>query len=302
MTERVNWLILFGFAVSAGLLWMVAQKIEWAVFWDALQRVDLLMVIGSAILVSVGIMARAARWNVTAGAPLARYYDFWRATQLGYLGNMIYPARAGEVIRMAAVRSFAGISTGEAVASAIADRISDGLLLGLMLAGMLIGSGWHSINAAMALTVAGTFGMAALALYCFVRWGDRWAGKRLAPILVGFAPLRDRQRLGWIMFLGIVAFSFDFLALFVLLRAFGWAVPFLAAVTLEIFLAAGSSIPSTPGYVGVYQVACVLALGFYGVDDSQAVAFSVVWQIVLLIIFILQGGWVALHYGIGRYR
>ena len=62
-----------------------------------------------------------------------------------------------------------------------------------------------------------------------------------------------------------------------------------------------SAIPSTPGYVGVYQVACVLALGLYGVDDSQAVAF-VVWQIVLLMIFIFQGGWVALHSRIARFR
>ena len=298
-------MILFGFAISAGLLVAVAREIEWDTFWATLQRVDLLWAVASAVLVSCGIMVRAARWNVTAGQPFSRYFAFWRATHLGYLGNTIYPARAGEVIRMAAIKSFAGLPAGQAVASAIADRIADGLLLGLMLTGLVFWSGWQSagtVSTVMTAAVAGTFGLAALALYCFMRWGGRWAGKRLAPILEGFAPLRESHRLGWILLLGVVAFSFDFLALFVLLRAFGWSLPFMAAVTLDIFLAAGSSIPSTPGYVGVYQVACVLALGLYGVADSQAVAFSVVWQIVLLTIFILQGGWVAVHYGIARFR
>jgi len=37
-----------------------------------------------------------------------------------------------------------------------------------------------------------------------------------------------------------------------------------------VFLGIGTSLPSAPGYAGVYQVACIFALALFGVGESQA--------------------------------
>ena len=49
-----------------------------------------------------------------------------------------------------------------------------------------------------------------------------------------------------------------------------------------VFLALGTSLPSAPGYAGVYQIACVLALALFGIGESPAVAYSIILQICVL--------------------
>ncbi|RIK31062.1 MAG: hypothetical protein DCC55_36795 [Chloroflexi bacterium] len=75
--------------------------------------------------------------------------------------------------------------------------------------------------------------------------------------------------------------------MWLVILAFGWTLPFWAAVTVGVFVAAGTSLPSAPGYVGVYQAACMLALGIYGIDGASAVAYAAVLQLLNLVVIAL---------------
>ena len=57
-----------------------------------------------------------------------------------------------------------------------------------------------------------------------------------------------------------------------------------------VFLNAGMLLPAAPGYIGIYQIACIFALGLYGVGEAEAVAFSVVMQLVVLSVLLVSGG------------
>jgi hypothetical protein len=93
------------------------------------------------------------------------------------------------------------------------------------------------------------------------------------------------------------AFFLDYCALWLMLRAFEWSLPVQAAMTVGVFLAIGSLLPAAPGYVGIYQVACVLALKWYGISESAALAYSVVAQGATLLAIFALGALVALRYG-----
>ena len=54
------------------------------------------------------------------------------ATVVGYVGNALYPGRAGEVLRIAALHHAIRVPPGEALASAFMDRMADVVLLTLM--------------------------------------------------------------------------------------------------------------------------------------------------------------------------
>jgi hypothetical protein len=69
-------------------------------------------------------------------------------------------------------------------------------------------------------------------------------------------------------------------------------------MTVGVLLAIGSMLPAAPGYIGFYQVACVLALAPYGVGESSALAYSVVAQGATLLVIGVLGAVVAMRYGL----
>jgi uncharacterized membrane protein YbhN (UPF0104 family) len=70
----------------------------------------------------------------------------------------------------------------------------------------------------------------------------------------------------------------DYLSVFFLLTAFGWWLPPLAPVVVWAIVSLGAALPSAPAGIGVHQLACVLALGIFGIPAADAVAFSLTFQ------------------------
>jgi uncharacterized membrane protein YbhN (UPF0104 family) len=95
----------------------------------------------------------------------------------------------------------------------------------------------------------------------------------------------------------MLATSVDYLAIWFGIRAMGWSLPPAAAVVVGILIAMGTMIPAAPGYLGIYQVACVLGLKLYGVSEAAALAFSIVLQVTVLSVIAVQGLATLAHYG-----
>jgi uncharacterized protein (TIRG00374 family) len=304
---RNCWLVLVGLLVSAVLAWVVVERLDWPVFWAALDRV---MVAPLALAIAGllgGIISRAIRWMLIVVDRPGHVADFLRATCLGYLGNTILPLRAGEVLRVLAVNRLTDIPVARAMAGAVADRLFDAFMLGVMLLAVV---GIHGAAVAdidvnsldLSLVVAGF-----LAVVAALVWGRRWRGPvgRMAHRLPGrlgeriprwyneiiaiFAILRDPRRLVVIGSLTVLAAATDLLTMWLVMAAFGWGMPLMVAVTVVVFLNVGGLLPAAPGYIGIFQVACILALGLYGVAESEAVAFSVVLQLLVILLLITLG-------------
>jgi uncharacterized membrane protein YbhN (UPF0104 family) len=86
------------------------------------------------------------------------------------------------------------------------------------------------------------------------------------------------------------AITVDCGACWMLFRAFGWDVPATAAMRMEFGFAVAGSLPSAPGYLGVYQAAAVLTLSLYGIEQSAAVLYAFALQFTVLGVFLLLGG------------
>ena len=294
------WLLLAGCLVSAGFLAAVLWRLDWQVFAAEMRRVNLPTLALAMIAIALSIAVRALRWNFAAGVRLRAYGAFWNAAVIGLALNHIYPLRAGEVARIFMLNQMAAVPLGRAATSALIDRLADVLLLGvsaLLVAGAHTGLPYAEGLAAGTLALA----CAAIAMIIVFGKGDRlwrgWFGRWAMRI-----PERFRARLqalyagavetsaliaSPLQFLRIVAvttaaFALDGAAVFFTLEAFGWQLPLVASLTVLVFLALGTSLPSAPGFAGVYQVACVLALALFGIGGSSAVAFSIVLQLTLL--------------------
>jgi uncharacterized protein (TIRG00374 family) len=81
-----------------------------------------------------------------------------------------------------------------------------------------------------------------------------------------------------ITLLSVAVWGFAVLGVYFCVLAFNLTLPFLASVFVIVVVSLGSMIPSAPAFVGTMQYACVLALGAYGVERGQALAFSTVYH------------------------
>jgi glycosyltransferase 2 family protein len=315
MTGR-KWLLLTaGLCVSLIFLAIALVQVDWQILGQALTNINLALLALTVGLAALSILLRALRWTWITNGSSAGVGSFWAAATLGYLGNMIYPLRAGEALRILAINRLAKVPLSRAGTGALIDRISDGIMLGFVLLGLFVFHGAAVRGTQGIITLSLVFLLMALLLAGFGVWGRRWRptldrllsrlprdmGSRIMPwydqamflVVEAGRPLAMARLLAVTM----TVYCVDFAVAWSLMFAFGWSMPITAAITVEAFLAVGSLLPSGPGYVGTFQVASILALGLYGVDATSAVAFSFALQAVILLLVGMQSCWLVSRHG-----
>jgi len=312
MKRLMIWL---GIAISFGFLAVLLARMDGDIFVTAMSGVQVKWLAGAFLFSVVGLALRSLRWNVLSGRPLEQVSHFFRSAAIGQLGNYIYPLRAGDVLRMITLNQFAKVPIGQAVTSAVVDRICDGVLLVIFLLVALVLHSVEVIGVNAIVLVIGIFGLLTLGSIVFVIYGRRaqhrvtkwcenlpgqWADRAISSyegaVHVADAFRSPRRLIGMLVISSLIALS-DFSMAWALIYTMGWNLPFAAAITAVVFMWAGSALPSAPGFIGVYQVACVLAFALYGIDESAAIAYSIVLQLVSLCTAALLGGSAAMSYG-----
>ncbi|MDM8560639.1 lysylphosphatidylglycerol synthase transmembrane domain-containing protein [Candidatus Parabeggiatoa sp. HSG14] len=309
--------IVFGTLFSAVLLVIVFSRLDWTSFFAALKTIRLPELFLAALVIMLNIALRSLRWTLVARMPLAQFKHFWQAANIGYLGNMIYPARAGEVLRVVAIHHFAPLVLGRAIASAVIDRMFDMIVMGIFtLLALWVHS--HRIDPNIGKGVIGIFILATITLIVLILSANQlhsrvqyWVAqgkwqKRLQEWLLhaleGIQAIRQTSHLLIVLFITTSVFLLDYFWMWQIMAAFGWHLPFETALTVGVFLLLGIALPSAPGYIGIYQIACVLALGLYGIDETLAVAYSIVLQLLTFAIMGIQGMLVTIYCGFNLSR
>lgn len=305
-----------GLGVSAVLVAIVVARMDWQEFRAAFDDVRWSWVALGCAGVLATITIRALRWAVLSDAHAGQLGVYWNATVIGYVGNVLYPGRAGELLRIAAVHHALRLPPGELLAKAFVDRMADVVLLGVAavyVLGVLATQitrdaplGWLAlfivipVAAFIALLAFGAHLKPLVRYFSSVlpgHWSERiprWYGQ----LLEACGELARPRRLARAMGFTVIAYCVDYGIFWLFLTAFEWSLPIHAAMTIGVLLAIGSMLPAAPGYIGIYQVACVLALAPYGIGESSALAYSVVAQGATLLVIGVLGAVVAMRYGL----
>lgn len=300
---------LFGIVITILFAIFAFSRVQWGAFTEALGALHPAWLAMSAVALMASMVVRCLRWRAVSGLPWHDLPKVWEAACAGYLG-IIYPARAGEVLRMLRLQQLTGIGGGLAIGGAVIDRILDGLGLCCMLLLLVFawGGGLEARQGLFAL--AGAFIAAATVMALFIARGHWFKalfqglarrgkiGARLnrwyEQCLDGLQVLRSPRLVLLALFCQVLVSLLDILACCFLIKAFGWDLPFMANIVVLVYLTAALSLPSTPGYVGMYQTATLFALRPFGVSDSAAVAYGSVLQVLTLTLFIGAGIWAML--------
>lgn len=219
---------------------------------------------------------------------------------VGYMANHLLPLRVGEFVRAQYLSARGEMSLATSLSTVFVERVLDVSCLGcLLVVGLLVGIRGLTPDAVkIVLTVLAIACIIVLFVTLFLPRLTRQEHecrrilKRLSSIVKAFlAPMRPLTRVKTIFLLfglSILAWTSNYFAVLALVHRISGA-HFQAALLLLLFINVGLLIPSSPGALGVMQVAFWMALTPFGVIKEDALALSFAYQGVLLFFTITVG-------------
>lgn len=314
-----------GLIISAALIWFSFHNYRFADIWEDVRRVHLLPLLGCVTLATIPFVLRVPRWRV-----LLRHNDgsalpspaLWNAIAIGFAANNVLPLRAGEVLRVGAISRLGRVSFASALSSVAIERVLDALtvvaLLGIGLVTSHLPAGVRIGNGPPIATVAKTTGLLCLVVL-FIAILAAWqralalrafegilpsgpVGQRLVTfadnVLRGLGAMRDPQRAIPIIAWSLVVWLVNASAFYLLFAAFQIDVPFSGALILQGALMFAIAVPSSPGFVGIFEGVIPLALSLYGVDQRLALAAAVTYHVSTFIPITFLGALSAVRTGV----
>lgn len=295
------------------LLYFSLRGVDWGRVGRTIAAAQWQYLAAAAAISSFSFFLRSLRWRILLNAETRFSVGtvFW-ATMAGYLGNNFLPARAGELIRTFLISSRSSLSKTYVLTTALGERLMDVIALVLWSSIVLLGvnpkPGWmQDLSKTMAIVA----GAGALAMMLLPHTGGlvenilrriplpaglRNRLLRLAEqILLGLRAFHSWSRFTGFVLLTVVIWMSDAMGIIIGAHGLGLTIPFRVALLLLTGLGLGSALPSTPGYVGIYQFVAVTVLTPFGIGRDEALAYILVLQVL--------GSLVILAFGLpGLYR
>jgi glycosyltransferase 2 family protein len=296
-SARNRWMVIVSVILAVLFLYLALRDLDWQVFFETLKNAQYVYLPLVFLWSSTTYLIRALRLRVllTSEKVLPISNVFW-ANMAGYLANNILPARAGEFVRAAYLARQNNISVSYALAVGLVERLMD--LIALIVLGSLALSSAGIVspvfqNALKGVSVMGLVGLTAI--FVLPHFGQ--FARRLImafPVLkethkikldhffqqflVGLKSLHSVTRV--VQFTGLTGLIWLMDAVGTVFLAYILKIPLLLQQAFVLLAALGlsSAIPSTPGYVGVYQFVAVTALEPFGISRADALAFILISQ------------------------
>lgn len=305
-----------GLAISVAALYLaLPPRNEWGRVIEAFGRVRWEYLLPLALLSAYSIVVRCQRWQVLL-RPVARvpFLPLLSATSIGFLCNMVLPLRVGEVVRPVLLARRARLPVSSVLASVVVERLLDMLTILVFLAVVIAvvpvpasirrGGFVLVISAGLAVTLvlmlqrrhplALRITRATMAL--LPRGLRARAESALHDFIEGLQGLGDGS--------GFRLAAYSLYLWTVIASVFGvgllacelHGVPLVrGSLAIVTGVAVAVSAPSAPGFIGTFQVGCVLALGLFGVAEPDAIPYAfVTWavqwltQIALGVVFLMR--------------
>ncbi len=296
---------------------ILAGVVVWALHQDAPSfptSGGRLGALGAAIvLYFVACAVRGERWLVLLrenGADPPRA-DAYGLVVVGYMGNNILPARAGDVLRVVLLAPRAKTDRRTVIGTLVAERLCDVLVLGVLFVfltyGVLSGatvdlSGRLRIvlGVLAVLAVAGV--VAVVVLHRRGHLERVWAF--VQPMIAATRNLKGRHG-AEVLVLSVVVWALE--------GAVWWTTAYAADLGVDaieaLYLLALSSmlvlIPAGPGYAGTMEAAIILGTRALERSSSAALTYLLLLRFVLMVPVTLAGFVIAAaryHSGFGRLR
>jgi uncharacterized protein (TIRG00374 family) len=300
--------------LAAVFTYLAVRGVHWDSAWRALERCDAWWLVPAMAGLVAQTLLRAMRWRslFARGRRPARR-PVLAATLIGYLFNLILPARAGEAARVVALAQRTARPAAEIVGTVVVERAFDVLSILIIFFGAspwLPHTNW--LRTAAILAGVAAVGLGAV-IWVLAVYGDRplrWIARPLgrlpglsververeaATLAEGLSGLRDHRVALEALLWSLASWMTSALGAWFVLLAFEPSRGFDAGVLVTVVIGLSKIIPSPPAAVGVFEAAGVLALHAYHVSQSAALPYALVLHVSNFVPLVAAGA-ITLHF------
>lgn len=287
-----------GTALGIALLVLLLRSVNFDQLGSALSGADYAYLALAMIPFLLNWLLKVPRWSLLFGENSPGWDTLFGALNVGYAINALLPARLGELVRAYWVRDRAGVSMVLALSTIALERVLDGVTLVVLLLFLLPTVAFPRTLAGPAVTIGALFVVALLGMIALAYTARDEAGYvarrlrqleegRAAPvgrgmrqIVIGLSALTSVRSLLLIVGYTLVIWGSNAVLAWLLLQAFHLSAPMAAGALLTSVLNLGMAVPSSPGYVGIFEYLFVVTIGLYGVARTPALAAALTLHVI----------------------
>jgi uncharacterized protein (TIRG00374 family) len=313
-----RWQFWVGLLVSLALLYLALRNLHLAEVVQVLKNADYIWLLPGVVVYFMGVWVRTWRWHYLLrplkNIPTRKMFPI---VAIGYMGNNIYPARAGEVLRAIVLKRHEGVPISASLATIIVERIFDGVVMLAFvflnlpeLANLTGDSGFIGNIQNLALWGTAAF-IGALLVFLLAAMYPRTAERVTLSIIQHLVPEKWRERVSdltlrflsgleslrspvdalMIFFTSAVIWLFETGKYWFVMHAFPFNVSFFALMLMNGIVNLATTIPSAPGYIGTFDAPGIALLQAYHVPGEIAAGYTLVLHMALWLPITLVGAY-----------
>ncbi len=321
LRKSLKFILLFLFAVF--IFWFFGRNLNWTEVSQALQKADPFYITAAVLVICLGYLLRAKRWQVLL-EPITKtsLKELFATTTVGFAAVFLV-GRAGEIVRpMWLPMRDRRVRPSAALVTLGVERIFD---LASLICFFAVNLLWFNAPAGREdefayiklignLLLAGTaVGFAALYLYQkfapkIISWFERVTDKSFIPkklrriflsilsqLAAALAILRDWREIAAVVFWTVMLWLSIAVPTWFVLLAFDLPLSLSDALFVMGWAALGSLVPTPGGAAGAFHAATAGGLIFLNVERDQAAAVSIAMHLVYFAPAIIFGLYYFLH-------
>lgn len=301
--KLLDWKAVLGIGLSVGLLWWAFKDENLSEVVHELTLADpfwFALAVAGATLV---FWPRAWRWRTLLEPvnPGTTFRSRFAATTIGFMGNNLLPARIGEFARVYALSRMERVPIVSGLGSLVIERLFDAVfVIGLLFVALSLpgvpdirgveGANLTGIANTLAVLIGVAFVLGTL-LVLFPKKSVAFFEKSIArflpkgirrPIidaleafLSGLAILRSPKLLVITTLQSAVLWLFNAVGFWLAFKAFDIDVNFAGALLIQSVIALAVSVPSGPGFFGLFEAGALLVLHqLYQIPKEKVLGFA----------------------------
>lgn len=307
-----RWLtFILGLGISAFFVWLGLRTLDRDLLWKTIQSIDAGWLGVAAVVYFLAAYILAWRWYYLL-RPVKPVHPnrLFPIVIIGYMGNNIYPARIGELVRAYILKRSEQINYAPSLATILVERIFDGLVLLSFILLALLFVDFDEPALQMAIYITAPLFVGALLVFSVLALRPETTRRVYTTIITWLIPAAVLQEklvqlaehfmkgletlrtprlllLTWIS--SLASWTVEASTYWIVLHAFNFTVTFWVLMLAMGFANLTTIIPSAPGYVGSFHLAVGVTLTAFGVSKEDAGAYAVVMHLILWLPVTLVG-------------
>jgi len=308
-----------GILISCVFFFLFIRGMDLKEVWMATRQANYFFILLAIVVNAATFAIRAERWHyLLEPIKRIRFPSLFSAVCIGFMGNSLLPARAGEFIRAYVIGRREGITKTGAFATIVTERLFDGITLLVMLIIVVAVFPFPVKNYGSYITIGFLkwavgitsffYGIVITTLF-LLNWKPDHIWRLMNFTLFRYLPgemikrievlyraflsgLESLKRGRHILSIGIYSILLWLVTAFgiyLLFPAFSIQLDFLSAILIMVVVAVVVMLPSSPGFVGTFHLASSETLILLGINAHVAKTFAIVHHAACIVPVVILG-------------